>query len=676
MTEYTYPEFEKPYYCNRDINFKNPPRIPFAAADTETRQYVDDKRLNDDDGYELMKMRGTRYCKTHIVVRVWAYMLFFEYSDAGYFLVFQTIEDFMKACAMLRIGSVIWYNAKFDFSFFDYYVLSHGWKPADTVVSSRRFWGKLPAGCYNSLHNDRGQRYKYDLWISYKNKNNKDKTHRLAMLDLANVLPGGLAGNLKSWDVQDPAGNPIRKLTMDYVNDDIATAYDYMYNDTAGLYYLTVKFTEEMDALTGFNYLHGDFMTSGGLAKKTMISRMYRKDYKPALKMFHRDFPMTQARDDMLRRAHLYSGGKTLVNPRYCGKVVSGIYKLDVNSMYPYIMHDMLLPYGAPEMTDVYEHKDGYVQIIHMHAMCGRVKPGMIGMWYDLDGREYTDVIDEQFPFFIFADEFEELLHWYDLTAVIDFVWTYKGVQNIGLRSLIDEFYDIKANSTGAKKLCVKIVLNAMYGKLAEKPIKGTAHYELSRGGYIHLIPDLPETDSKSILNVIIGAEVTSLARVHLMRKIREVTDGNPVENFVYCDTDSIHALTRNTDTDAKTLGALKIESEDGQYYDKGLYLAPKTYIMVHRNYYDPDKRTNESLVVHCKGVNVDTMKRMLLKCMTIEEMKEIFKANNPVKCLSALNVIGGKALIFNDKFILRSNICDGQENMDLYDEKITEVLD
>ena len=41
----------------------------------------------------------------------------------------------------------------------------------------------------------------------------------------------------------------------------------------------------------------------------------------------------------------------------------------------------------------------------------------------------------------------------------------------------------------------------------------------------------------------IVGSRVTSLARCHLMRLIRESTNNDPKHKFIYCDTDSLKIL-------------------------------------------------------------------------------------------------------------------------------------
>ena len=228
------------------------------------------------------------------------------------------------------------------------------------------------------------------------------------MVDLFNVLQGGLDKNLESWDIRDKDGNPIRKLTMDYVNDNIEDCADYLIVDGVGLYYLTVKFSNTMQSITGYSYLDGDYITSGGVAKKVMLKEMYNCEYKDALKEFHKDFPMNAAMDDMFRDGHLYKGGMVVVNPKYKYRIVTNVYKLDENSMYPHKQSTMKLPYGKPTIYKDYIPSN-HIKIFHITSMYGTLKPNKVGVWQDLTYKEYTDVIDETNSFFIFEEELNEL---------------------------------------------------------------------------------------------------------------------------------------------------------------------------------------------------------------------------------------------------------------------------
>ena len=145
-------------------------------------------------------------------------------------------------------------------------------------------------------------------------------------------------------------------------------------------------------------------------------------------------------------------------------------------------------------------------------------------------------------------------------------------------------------------------------------------------------------------MSVLVGSRITAMARVQLMEYIRKICKGNPKKYFLYCDTDSVHALCDYEDTDAKELGKMKSEG----IYEFGKYLAPKTYIL-----YNNIEENNKKYEVHTKGVNVKVVEKELEKCKDFYQASEKFKAGINYKCLTSLNCIGGKALIYIDKMLL-----------------------
>ena len=213
-------------------------------------------------------------------------------------------------------------------------------------------------------------------------------------------MNGGLERNLKSWDIRDKDGNPIRKLTMDYVSGNIDEDADYLINDTKGLKLLADKVDETFkDLCKGLSFWKGDYLTAGGLAKKTFLNYMYgHSKVKKNIHEFRKDFFMSLDYDNYLRENRLYRGGLSRVNPHYVGKVVHGIYKFDENSMYPHKMATMELPIGHPEFRREFIDDDT-IQIFHITRLYGKLRSDMIGIWQDRLTNEFVDVIDESEPF-------------------------------------------------------------------------------------------------------------------------------------------------------------------------------------------------------------------------------------------------------------------------------------
>lgn len=622
------------------------PKVKYLSADTETKLYYNNKLLSESEAYHLYKDKGQQWIKENLEVRAYAFTL----SDGENFALFTNPKDFLTACAMFRAKMIFWYNAKFDFAIFDYYILSNGWKNADDLIDvnkqSNRY-GKLPANTYQSLDGDFGQRYSMRLWVAYKSTSGHINVGNFKMVDICNIFGGGLARNLEDWKIKDFQGNDIRKLEMDYVDGSIEDDLSYMINDTKGLHLLSLKINKTIKDISGYSLFDGDYITAGGLAKKTLLHKMFGQDNTARdIELFKSFFPLTVEEDEDFRKHHLYQGGKCLVNPYKVGKVQNNVYKYDVNSMYPDKMRNMLYPVGKGERVKEVKKDGKHIYIVVLNNISGVVKNNMIPVWQDTLTGDYVNIITEDEKIYMWYEEYEELKNWYDLDCNIDGFIEYKALKPIGALSYVDTFYKLKCENKGAIKNGAKLFLNSAYGKLAQRVDRIKCRYELCDKGYVRLVKGDIEVDEKSMLSVVVGSRITSLARVALMKYIRDIAKGDVAKNFIYCDTDSVHALIEYTETDDKALGKMKCEG----VFDKAIYLAPKSYLMYNGEY-----------EVHCKGVNTKVVRGELYKDgkpIEFDEALKVFAPNRTFKTLCGLNVKGGKALIYIDKMIMNDENC------------------
>ena len=648
-------QFRNPFYAegwNLD-NTETFPKAELLAADTETHNYYNGRIVDDDLGYKLYKKFGQKWLKSNLVVKPYALTL----SDGKNFALFTDVGDFLQCIAALRAKVVVWYNAKFDFSIFDYYFLTHGWVDKTTAVSEKERFGKLPHGTYMSLNGGFGKRYQMTIWHKYINKKYKENVHKFRRIDLCNVYGGGLKKNLESWDIRDFNGEKIRKLEMDYVNDSIEDGLQYMKNDVIGLWHLTDKVDKTLAELTGFSFWKINFMTAGGLAKKELLKQMYGSDNKTNKELFQIDFPITVEEDKLCRDSKLYLGGKCVVNPYHKGKIQRNVYKYDSNSMYPDKMRNYKFPVGEKKVLKE-PSNENKLRIFRISGISGRLKPDMVPMWQDSLTGDYRENFYEEESRLIWEEELDELENWYYLDYLVNEVWEYEGEVIPGFVSFVDKFYEIKKTTKGPRREGAKLFLNSSYGKLAERIEKEVLVAELSEDGYVHFVSKGFKVDEKSMMSVILGSRVTALARTDLMKTIREACD-NVKEQFLYCDTDSIHTLCNKLQSNPKDLGKYKDEGR----FDYAIYLAPKSYLMQDEN----------GFLVHCKGVNTSVVERELSKCKSFEEACTVFRANRAFKCLTSLNVKGGRALIYTDKVILNDQNYD-EETSKIDDEVIEDV--
>lgn len=622
------------------------PHVNYLGADTETKNYVNGKLLKEKVASYLYKKRGAMWCRKNIEVKAYAFML----SDGKNFALFQNAEDFLTACAMFNVKLVFWYNAKFDFPIFDNYFMRNGWRTSDEIIKeSNCSKFRLPSKTYQSLHDDYGQRYSLRIWKDYKNRTRNKTTHNFKMIDICNIFGGGLRKNLIDWKIIDDSGEEVRKLEMDYVNASIENDLQYMINDTKGLYLLAIKIDEVVKNLSGYSLLDGDYITAGGLAKKSLLKFMFGKKDKDNITEFKFVFPMSVELDEQLRKLHLYRGGICFVSPYKIGKVQQHIYKYDINSMYPTQMRNMVYPIGEGRI--VKEIKRGVKALIYcvkIKNIRGVLRPNMVPTWYDTLTNDYKEFIKEDEEKMFWLEELDEYEKYYRLQYDIVEIREYDGCYVKGAQQYVDNYYKVKRENKGAIKTGAKLFLNSAYGKLAQRILRVRCHYELSEDGYCHLVKDGEEIDEKGMLSVLVGSRITALSRVLLMYYIRTICKDNPKKYFIYCDTDSVHALCPYDDCDDSELGKMKCEG----VYSYGKYIAPKTY-MVYNNIDKEDHKYE----VHTKGVNVNVVEKELEKCSTFEEACNIFKSGITFKCLTSLNVNGGKALIYIDKVLLNEKM-------------------
>lgn len=638
------------------------PKEKYLSADTETQLFYENKLLTEEDAFELYKKNGSKWCRCNIEVRPYAYML----SNGDDFVLFQDIEDFMTACCMFKVKRIFWYNAKFDFSIFDYYILTNKWKNIEDLVidnKENKRYAKMPCCTYQNICGDFGQRYEMRLWWRCLNQNSKEVVRSFKMVDVCNIYGGGLKKNLEDWKIKDKDGKDVRKLEMDYVNVDFERDLPYMINDTKGLHLLTLAIDKTIKELSNLSFLEGNYITAGGLAKKVLLKHLFGSTDKNNKEMLKQYFPITKDEDVEYRKLNLYKGGMCFINPAYVGKVMHQVYKYDVNSMYPNQMRNMLYPVGWGKRLDKLPKKvsQNKIYILCLSNIYGKLKVGRIPVWNDALTNDYVENICEFEQRLMWKEELDEYKKWYDLTYNIDYVIEFNAMYSKGSKTYVDLFYEIKKKNKGAIRNGAKLFLNSAYGKWAQRVEIQKCEFILGDDGYVQLKRGDYEIDEKNMMNVAVGSRITALSRVCLMQYIREICKENPAEYFIYCDTDSVHALLPYNKCDDYELGKMKCEG----IYKSAKYLAPKTYIMYDGKDYE----------VHCKGVNTQVVHNDL-KDKSEKEAFRLFSPNRKYRCLTALNVKGGKALIYVEKYIVKElKKKEFEEDEILYNDYIIEGI-
>lgn len=442
---------------------------------------------------------------------------------------------------------VYFHNLKFDGEFILHYLLTHGFKYSEEPVNHS----------FSTLITDDGIFYSITVIFEKIGKSYK----KVTIYDSLKKLP------FKVSKIAEAFKLPDRKLEIDYeaprIKGHILTDEErqYIINDckivaealkiqfAQGL----KKMTNASDALNGY---------------KSIISK----------NQFDRLFPVLPVELDAdLRRA--YKGGFVYLNPKYRNKRGLKGIALDVNSLYPSVMHDKLLPYGYPMFFDGEpEQNQAYpLYIVRIQCMF-ELKPGHLPTIQLKNNRAFveteylTSSNGDMVQMTLTNVDLQLFLDHYNVYN-LDYICGYRFKGAVGLFSdYIDHWMQIKENSTGAIRQLAKLMLNSLYGKFATNPKARKKIPVLDSDNIVRYVLDEPEL--RDPVYTAMGCFITAYAREKTIRSGQKVFD-----RFIYADTDSLHLigdeLPEGLEIHPTHLGAWKHE---GTFTDSK-FLRAKTYM-------------------------------------------------------------------------------------------------
>lgn len=333
-------------------------------------------------------------------------------------------------------------------------------------------------------------------------------------------------------------------------------------------------------------YLAADVLIVARALKKQLDSGMKKltvgsdalSEYKKTLgeKLFDRTFPiLSPGMDSEIRKA--YRGGWTYADKRFTGTVTPPGRTYDVNSLYPSVMYNKLLPYGMPVYSEgcpvVTEDYPLFIVSITFtaklrkhHVPCIQVKGSSRFI-----ATEYQENIKEPVTLSCTNVDLDLWREHYHLDIIsYNGGWSFHGINDV-FKEFIDKWSEIKQNSTGGMRVLAKLMLNSLYGKFATNP-DITGKYPVMEDNVVKLVMGPEET--REPVYTAMGVFITAYARDIT---IRAAQANYPV--FAYADTDSLHLLTKtdpgNLWVDPNALGAWKHEYN----FDRALFIRAKTYI-------------------------------------------------------------------------------------------------
>jgi hypothetical protein len=319
------------------------------------------------------------------------------------------------------------------------------------------------------------------------------------------------------------------------------------------------------------------FQIDEGMTKLTVASDSMA-DYKHGFgeKRFKRVFPVLP--DMMDKEIRLsYRGGFTYADERYTGKVQGGGIVLDVNSLYPSVMYNDLLPYGEPRYqmgrVDTTEERPLAIfsvtfeaRLREQHIPCIQLRGQAI-----YGNTEYIKRTKEPVTLWVTNVDWELWNEHYQIEVLsYNGGWTFRGAHGL-FDDYIDKWMAVKATSTGGRREIAKLHLNSLYGKFASNPnVTGKIPTLENDRVVFHLGPE----ETRPPVYTAMGSFITAYAR-KLTITAAQVNYGT----FAYADTDSLHLLRPDTPRDINVhptdLGAWKFEYR----FESALYVRSKFYL-------------------------------------------------------------------------------------------------
>ena len=467
------------------------------------------------------------------------------------------IDDFIEYCKNEKNSIFYFHNLKFDGEFIIYWALKNGFTHAEKKED-------IKANTFTTLISDMGQFYQITLYFEKKNK----KVHKVTFIDSLKIIPFSVDQIAKSFNLEisklkidykkpRPKGWELTKEEREYITNDVlivAKALNTIFSEDL------TKMTEGSNALNDF---------------KNILTKSKFNHYFPSL-----DYEV----DKDLRKA--YKGGFTYLNPIYKEKDIYNGEVLDVNSLYPSVMYEKLLPFGEPiYFNGKYKDDKVYSLYIQMISCSFKLKKNKIPTIQIKNNKaffranEYLESSENEIVVLTLTNVDLELFfeHYdvYDLEYLCG--WKFKGITGIFTK------YIATIEGNKGQRTLAKLMLNSLYGKFATSLDIQSKIPSLGDDDIIHY--HLSEKETKEGIYLPIGAFITAYAREKTIRTSQSIKDYSlkkyGKDLYCYSDTDSIHTLLPIEelklfcDIDKVKLGAWKHEG----HFTKAKFVRQKCYL-------------------------------------------------------------------------------------------------
>lgn len=464
--------------------------------------------------------------------RVWLYSI----ADKNAKIVNDgtSIEEFMEWCEDNPQALIYFHNLRFDGTFILNYLYNNKYEHVEKLlVHSKRGFATLIG----------------DMGEYYQIKINFAPNKQVTIQDSLKIIP------LKVKEIAKAFNLPIEKEVIDY--DDYTVddkRLEYVHHDVQ-IVAMAMKFFRDK-----------------GLTRMTIGSNAYHEFMGNRMEN-SRIFPAL-GQDWLNDWRSAYRGGRSQVNPLHANKVLKGVRRYDINSMYPYVMATCEMPYGQPiEISSMGRFKFELYDIdIDFDLKPGHLPTLLKKSGLYAHGDSYYVNTEEIENIKISSVDYEILKRHYNINYLkINKMYGFKTTKFL-FKDFIEKYYKLKSESTGGLRLVYKLILNNLYGKFGSKCLGKNKIPYLDEEGVLEY--RLSEEHEMKQYYLPIAIAVVSWA--HKLIDDAILTTG--YENFVYCDTDSVHTLGELPAdwVDSKELGKFKLEAVE----TLSKYVRQKCYIV------------------------------------------------------------------------------------------------
>ena len=491
---------------------------------------------------------------------VWAWGLC-EIENPENVEIGNSIDSFFERIKKENNPYIYFHNLKFDGEFILYYLMKEGFEYTESKERKSK--------TFSTLISDMGLFYSIEVYFEVGKK-----TRKVTFIDSLKIINQSVESMSATFKIEDKKleidyNKPREKghiLTIEeehYVKNDVvivAKALSYLFE--MGL----TKMTAGSNALSEY--------------KEIIAFNKFRSLYH------HLSYEI----DKDIRRA--YRGGFTYLNPIYKNKETKEGEVLDVNSLYPSVMYEKILPFGDPFFFEGKYKEDKVYPLYIQRLTCrfkikeGKIPTIQIKHSRFVDNEYLTDSGDEPVALTLTNVDLELFLEQYDVFELnYECGWKFKGMSGL-FTKYIDKWIKIKNDATisGNKGMrqVAKIMLNSLYGKFATS-LDVQSKIPFLENDIVKY--KLGEKGKKDGVYLPMGAFITAYARDKTIRTSQAIKDYSiskyGIDMYCYSDTDSIHTtlpideLKKFCEIDDVELGKWKHES----HFTRAKFIRQKTYL-------------------------------------------------------------------------------------------------